>query len=471
MLLPVILAGGSGTRLWPMSRELRPKQFQSLTGPKTMLQETLLRLDDSQRSKAIIICNEKHRFLAAEQIREIGLDSAKIILEPIGRNTAPAIALASLEALKNEEDPVLLVLSADHLITDRDAFNQTIQNALPFARLGKMVVFGIVPTSPETGFGYIQQGPGLDENASSLAGFVEKPDEQTARRYLDSGNYLWNSGMFMFKAGTYLKEMEKFRPDILKFCSQAVEGATKDLDFIRVDQKSFESCPADSIDYAVMEKTDTGVVVPLRSGWSDIGSWTALAGAMEKNPQGNVLQGDVITLDAKNNFIMAENRLVAALGVENLVVVETSDAVLVASKDRVQDVKGIVEKIKTLGRCEHVTHREVFRPWGSYDSIDTGQRYQVKRITVKPGAKLSVQMHHHRSEHWVVVTGTARVTNGDKSILLTENQSTYIPIGQTHSLENPGNIPLELIEVQSGPYLGEDDIVRLEDQYGRLKEK
>lgn len=467
MPIPVILAGGSGTRLWPMSRELRPKQFQSLTGPNTMLQETLLRLDDSIRSRAIIICNEKHRFLAAEQVRAIGLQQAKIILEPKGRNTAPAIALAALEAVKNEEDPLLLVLSADHLITDRDAFSRTIQEAMHFARQGKMVVFGIVPTHPETGFGYIQMGQSLDGKAFGLAGFVEKPDEKTARNYLETGSYLWNSGMFLFTAGAYLSELEKFRPDILRACVQSVEGAIKDLDFIRVDKESFESCPADSIDYAVMEKTEAGVVVPLKSGWSDIGSWTALAGAMKKDSQGNVFQGDVIALDTKSSLIMAENRLVAALGIEDLVVVETSDAVLVASKNRVQDVKEIVGKIKSLGRCEHVNHREVFRPWGSYDCVDSGQRYQVKRITVKPGAKLSVQMHHHRSEHWVVVRGTARVTNGNKSILLTENQSTYIPIGQTHSLENPGNIVLELIEVQSGPYLGEDDIVRLEDQYGR----
>lgn len=467
MPIPVILAGGSGTRLWPMSRELRPKQFQSLTGPNTMLQETLLRLDDSIRSRAIIICNEKHRFLAAEQVRAIGLQQAKIILEPKGRNTAPAIALAALEAVKNEEDPLLLVLSADHLITDRDSFSRTIQEAMHFARQGKMVVFGIVPTHPETGFGYIQMGQSLDGKAFGLAGFVEKPDEKTARNYLETGNYLWNSGMFLFTAGAYLSELEKFRPDIFRACVQSVEGAIKDLDFIRVGKESFESCPADSIDYAVMEKTEAGVVVPLKSGWSDIGSWTALAGAMKKDSQGNVFQGDVIALDTKSSLIMAENRLVAALGIEDLVVVETSDAVLVASKNRVQDVKEIVGKIKSLGRCEHVNHREVFRPWGSYDCVDSGQRYQVKRITVKPGAKLSVQMHHHRSEHWVVVRGTARVTNGNKSILLTENQSTYIPIGQTHSLENPGNIVLELIEVQSGPYLGEDDIVRLEDQYGR----
>lgn len=467
MPIPVILAGGSGTRLWPMSRELRPKQFQSLTGPNTMLQETLLRLDDSIRSRAIIICNEKHRFLAAEQVRAIGLQQAKIILEPKGRNTAPAIALAALEAVKNEEDPLLLVLSADHLITDRDSFSRTIQEAMHFARQGKMVVFGIVPTHPETGFGYIQMGQSLDGKAFGLAGFVEKPDEKTARNYLETGNYLWNSGMFLFTAGAYLSELEKFRPDIFRACVQSVEGAIKDLDFIRVDKESFESCPADSIDYAVMEKTEAGVVVPLKSGWSDIGSWTALAGAMKKDSQGNVFQGDVIALDTKSSLIMAENRLVAALGIEDLVVVETSDAILVASKNRVQDVKEIVGKIKSLGRCEHVNHREVFRPWGSYDCVDSGQRYQVKRITVKPGAKLSVQMHHHRSEHWVVVRGTARVTNGNKSILLTENQSTYIPIGQTHSLENPGNIVLELIEVQSGPYLGEDDIVRLEDQYGR----
>jgi mannose-1-phosphate guanylyltransferase len=467
MLIPVIMAGGSGTRLWPMSRELRPKQFQSLTGSETMFQQTLLRLDDSIRSNSIVICNEKHRFLAAEQVRGIGLNSAKIILEPRGRNTAPAIALAALEALNQKVDPLLLVLSADHLITDKALFHQTIEDAAFFGDKGNMVVFGVTPTHAETGFGYIQKGQSLDKNAFQLAGFVEKPDQKTARAYLEKGDYFWNSGMFLFRAGIYITELGKFRPDILKACEQAIKGSVKDLDFIRVDKKSFEACPADSIDYAVMEKTDLGVVVPLKSGWSDIGSWTALADSRDKDEHGNVLQGDVIALDTRNSLVMAEKRLVAALGVDDLVVVETMDAVLVARKDKAQEIKSLVEQLKKAGRTEHITHREVFRPWGSFDSISEGQRYQVKRITVKPGAKLSVQMHHHRAEHWVVVKGTARVQNGDEIILVTENQSTYIPVGQIHSLENPGTIPLELIEVQSGAYLGEDDIVRFEDKYGR----
>ncbi len=469
MLVPVILAGGSGTRLWPMSRQLRPKQFLALTGTETMLQQTLLRLDVSIRSKPIIVCNEDHRFLTAEQLRAIGIDSARIILEPCGRNTAPAIALAALEAIKQEEDPLLLVLSADHLIQDSASFQETIQDAAEFASREKMLVFGVVPTSPETGFGYIKRGLNLGDKGFNLDGFVEKPDAQTAQDYLQAGDYYWNSGMFMFKAGVYLKELEKFRPDILEACSQATVKASKDLDFIRVDRESFEDCPSESVDYAVMEKTRQGVVVPLKSGWSDIGSWSALAEAMERDEHGNAVKGDVLVLDTKNCLVLAGNRLVTTLGIEDLVVVETSDAVLVASKDKVQDIKTLVEQMKNSGRQEHIAHREICRPWGSFDCIGEGARYQVKRITVNPGAKLSVQMHYHRAEHWVVVKGTAMVHNGKETLLVTENQSTYIPVGQVHSLENPGNIPLELIEVQSGSYLGEDDIVRFEDQYGRNK--
>ncbi len=469
MLVPVILAGGSGTRLWPMSRQLRPKQFLPLTGNETMLQQTLLRLDASIRSNSIIICNESHRFLAAEQLRAIGIDPAKIILEPCGRNTAPAIALAALEAAKEGDDPLLLVLSADHLIQDKASFHETIQDASYFASQGRMLVFGVVPTSPETGFGYIKRGQSLEDRGFDLAGFVEKPDKETALNYLQAGDFYWNSGMFLFKAGIYLKQLEKFRPDILKACEQASVKSTKDLDFIRVDRESFESCPYESIDYAVMEKTTLGVVVPLKSRWSDIGSWTALAEAMKmnKDEQDNVIQGDVLALDTKKCLILAENRLVSTLGIEDLVVVETSDAVLVARKDKVQDIKTLVEQMKSSGRKEHIAHREVYRPWGSFDCIGEGARYQVKRITVNPGAKLSVQMHYHRAEHWVVVKGTAMVHNGKETIMVTENQSTYIPVGQVHSLENPGTIPLELIEVQSGSYLGEDDIVRFEDKYGR----
>lgn len=468
MLYPVIMAGGNGSRLWPLSRQLNPKQFLPLADAEfSMLQATIRRLEGLETALPRLICNEQHRFLAAEQLRTLGMEQAKILLEPMGRNTAPAIALAALQVCAESEDPILLVLAADHLIGDVAAFHSRIQVALPLAAAGKLVTFGIVPTHPETGYGYIEKGSAFCEDGFAVKRFVEKPDLVTAEDYLASGRYFWNSGMFMFRAKRYLEELQLFRPDILEACQKALDGAAQDLHFTRVDQAAFAACPEDSIDYAVMEKTEDAVMVPLDTGWNDIGSWSALWDVGSKDAEGNVFKGDVIGQGVHNSYVHAENRLVAAVGVENLIVVETKDAVLVAHKNQIQDVKKIVERIKKDGRQEHVYHREVYRPWGLYDSIDMGHRYQVKRITVNPGAKLSVQMHHHRAEHWIVVSGTAKVTNGEKTYLVTENQSTYIPVGQVHALENPGVIPLELIEVQSGTYLGEDDIVRIEDIYGR----
>jgi mannose-1-phosphate guanylyltransferase len=470
-VLPIIMAGGTGSRLWPLSRVQYPKQFLPLApGGQTMLQATVQRLAGLGAAAPLLICNEEHRFLAAEQLRAMGHDDCKILLEPAGRNTAPAIALAALQATRSGaagQDAVLLVLAADHLINDVPAFHRCVQAALPLAQAGKLVACGVVPQYAETGYGYIEQGEPCG-GGYVVSRFVEKPDAATAQSYLASGRYLWNSGMFVFKASRYLQELEKFAPDILRACRAAMDAATEDLTFVRVDKAAFEACPADSIDYAVMEKTADAVVVPLDAGWSDVGSWSALWDVSAKDTAGNVLHGDVMAQDSTGLYVNASNRLVATVGVQDLVVVETKDAVLVAHKSRVQDVKKVVDQLKALGRTEHHNHREVYRPWGVYDSIDNGKRYQVKRITVKPGAKLSVQMHHHRAEHWIVVSGTAQITNGDKTYLLSENQSTYIPVGQIHALENPGKIPLELIEVQSGSYLGEDDIVRFEDRYGRV---
>ena len=469
MLYPVIMAGGAGSRLWPLSRQLNPKQFLPMVdADRSMLQATIERLSGLDVARPSLICNEEHRFLVAEQLRYLGADQTTILLEPVGRNTAPAIALAALQALQEADDPILLVLAADHLIEDVPAFHASVQAALPLAADGKLVTFGIVPTHPETGYGYIEKGSPAGDGGFVVSRFVEKPDLATAKDYLASGSFYWNSGMFMFRASRYLQELEHHRPAILAACTEAMEGGQKDMDFIRVDSEAFAGCPADSVDYAVMEKTADAVVVPLDAGWSDIGSWSALWDVSCKDDQGNAFKGDVVNHSTVNTFVHADSRLVATVGVEDLVIVETKDAILVAHRDQVQDVKKIVEKIKADGRHEHMNHREVYRPWGVYDSIDNGERYQVKRITVKPGATLSVQMHHHRAEHWIVVSGTAMVTNGDEQYLVTENQSTYIPVGQVHCLENPGVIPLELIEVQSGSYLGEDDIVRLKDQYGRV---
>lgn len=465
-MIPVILSGGSGTRLWPLSRGQYPKQFLALVSEHTMLQETVLRLNGLAGLKPpIAVCNEDHRFMLAEQLWEIGVKPAAIILEPIGKNTAPAVAMAALAA--ESEDEVLLVLPADHVLTDISAFHQAIEQAVALAETGCLVTFGIVPTHPETGYGYIKRGEMQQGAAYDVAAFVEKPDLNTAEKYVESGDYFWNSGMFAFKAGSFLQELNKFNPEMLSVCRQAIDTATTDLDFVRIDKSVFTKCPADSIDYAVMEKTDKAVVIPLDAGWNDVGSWSALWDVIDKDPFNNAINGDVLTVDTENSFIHADNKLVAAIGVRDLVIVETADAVMVAPKDRVQEVKQIVSMLKEQRRCEAEYHRKAYRPWGHYYCVDNGERHQTKRIVVKPGAKLSLQKHHHRAEHWIIVKGTALVTKAEEKILLTENESMYIPLGVVHSLENPGVIPLEIIEVQSGSYLGEDDIVRFNDQYGR----
>ena len=473
MLIPVILSGGSGTRLWPLSRELYPKQLLPLVGKGTMLQETLARLTGvGEVGAPIVVCNEQHRFLVAEQLREAGIESTSIVLEPVGRNTAPAIAIAAMAAVtgdsasQQKEDHVLLVLPADHVIQDVHAFQAAVDVGRKAALEGKLVTFGVVPDKPETGYGYIRRQAGSGP-AFGIQQFVEKPDLATATRYVESKEYFWNSGMFMFKAAQVLDEMRALAPAIYDACAQAFTAAKRDLDFTRLPAKEFGACPSDSFDYAVMEKTRHGVVVPLDAGWSDVGSWSALHEAIPGDAQGNVCLGDVLTEDTRGSYLQSTSRLVAAVGLTDHVVVETKDAVLVAPKDRVQDVKQLVAQLKKQGRYETSLHREVFRPWGSYDSIDAGDRFQVKRLMVKPGACMSLQLHHHRAEHWIVVSGTARITRGDETFLLEENQSTYIPLGTRHRIENPGKIPLHIIEVQSGGYLGEDDIVRFEDRYGR----
>ncbi|ABP61311.1 MULTISPECIES: mannose-1-phosphate guanyltransferase [Enterobacteriaceae] len=473
-LFPVIMAGGSGSRLWPLSRVLYPKQFLCLEGNLTMLQATINRLHGIECESPVVICNEQHRFIVAEQLREMNKLTENIILEPVGRNTAPAIALAALATVNSQPNtsPIMLVLAADHVIQNENAFREAVLKALPLAEEGKLVTFGIVPNKPETGYGYIRRGdPSGDSepvNAYKVAQFVEKPNQETAESYVSSGEYYWNSGMFLFRADRYLEELNKYRPDILAACKKAMNVTNPDLNFIRIDQEAFITCPDESVDYAVMEKTTDAVVVPLDAGWSDVGSWSSLWDISRKTPEGNVNTGDVLSCNTENSFLYSESGLLATVGVKDLVVVQTKDAVLIADRNAVQDVKKIVEMIKSEGRLEHHAHREVYRPWGKYDSIDTGERYQVKRLTVKPGEGISLQMHHHRAEHWIVVAGTAQVTINDQSRLLGENESIYIPVGATHCLENPGKIPLELIEVRSGSYLGEDDIVRLADRYGRV---
>ncbi|CCG36228.1 mannose-1-phosphate guanyltransferase [Xanthomonas phaseoli pv. phaseoli] len=463
-VLPIILSGGSGTRLWPLSRESYPKQFLPLVGDKSMLQSTWLRAAPVAGHAPIVVANEEHRFMAAEQLQQLGVKPSAILLEPKGRNTAPAIAVAALEATRDGADPLLLVLPSDHVIGNEAAFQAAVKVAAEAAAQGKLVTFGIKPTAPETGYGYIKAGAGT--GASAVERFVEKPDLATAQSYLASGEYYWNSGMFLFRASRYLEELRKFHPAIADACQKAWENGKRDADFTRLDKDAFAASPSDSIDYAVMEKTADAVVVPLDAGWNDVGSWSSLLDVSNQDAQGNAHHGDVIQLDCQNTYAYG-SRLIAMVGLEDVVVVETPDAVLVGHRDRIQEVKDVVSQIKTAGRSEATWHRKVYRPWGAYDSIDMGQRHQVKRITVKPGAVLSLQMHHHRAEHWIVVSGTAEVTRGEEVLLLTENQSTYIPLGVTHRLRNPGKLPLELIEVQSGSYLGEDDIVRFEDTYGR----
>lgn len=470
-IVPIILSGGSGARLWPLSREAYPKQFLPLVDQHTMLQNTALRIAGLNGIAApLVVCNTEHRFMVAEQLRSVGIQPAAVILEPIGRNTAPAVAVAALRVQSESAatDPILLVLPADHVIADVEGFRAAILQVAPQADAGRLITFGIVPTAPETGYGYIKAGAPLgDTGVCVVDRFVEKPDLATAQGYLDSGHYFWNSGMFMFHASAFLAELERFAPAMLVACQQALTASHAERDFLWLDREAFAACPKDSIDYAVMEKTDRAVVMPLAVGWNDVGSWTALWNVGARDAHGNIQRGDVISVDTHDSYIDAGSRLVATVGVEQLVVVETADAVLVASKERVQEVRAVVNRLQASQRPEGHNHRKVYRPWGFYDSIDLDLRFQVKRIMVKPGACISLQMHHHRAEHWVVVSGTARVTRGDEVFLLTENQSTYIPVGVRHRLENPGKIPLEIVEVQSGSYLSEDDIVRFEDVYGR----
>lgn len=466
-LVPVLLSGGSGTRLWPLSRETHPKQFQPLVGEQSLLQATWQRLAGLPGMAApIVVANEEHRFMVAEQLRQVGAAPSAIVLEPVGRNTAPAIAVAALQAMEGGRDPLLLVLPSDHVIGDAAGFRAAVQEARRgAAEQGSLVTFGIVPTGPETGYGYIKAAPG--DAVRAVERFVEKPDLATAQAYVASGDYFWNSGMFLFRASAYLAELEKFAPAMVGAAMAALAGGKRDVDFLRLDRAAFEACPADSIDYAVMEKTDTAAVLPINVGWNDVGSWSALWEIADQDPDGNAHHGDVLALGCRNTLAWGGRRLVSLLGLQDVIVVDTDDALLVAARDQVQQVKDIVARLKAEGRPQAAVHRKVYRPWGSYDGIDSGERFQVKRIVVKPGAALSLQMHHHRAEHWIVVSGSARVTCDDKVFLLAENQSTYIPLGSKHRLENPGKVPLELIEVQSGSYLGEDDIVRFEDVYGR----
>ncbi len=478
MIVPVILAGGTGTRLWPLSRALYPKQLMNLVDENTMLQSTVSRLKEyTGIGGPIILCNEDHRFMVAEQLRMIRVKPSAIILEPVGRNTAPALAIASLKAMAAGDDPILLVLPADHFIEDIKQFHNTLQTGERYAQMGKMITFGIVPDAPETGYGYIRKGEklsveGKKEKQILLDGFaiekfVEKPDETTAKKYVDSGDYCWNSGMFMFKASQVLKELKKFTPEIFEACDKAFENGNEDLDFFRLDAEAFKVCPSDSIDYAVMEKTDNGAMVPLQAGWNDLGSWEALWQVGEKDEDNNVVSGDILSHDVKRSYLNATSRMIAAVGLEDHIVVETPDAVLISPRDRVQDVKKLVDKLKKYHREEALSHKTDYRPWGTSESIVSTERFMVNRIVVNPNAKLSLQKHHYRSEHWIVVKGEALVTKADEQFILNEDQSTYIPIEVAHRLENPGKLPLEIIEVQTGSSLGNNDIIRLEDAYGR----
>lgn len=466
---PVILSGGAGSRLWPLSRKALPKQLLPLAGPATMIQETATRARGEGFAGPIVISNQEYRFLIAEQLRSAGITDAKIILEPAGRNTAPAAAVAALKVLEDDPDGLVLLMPSDHVVADVKAFRAAVDVAATAANDGALVTFGVKPSSPETGYGYIKAGAALSgvPGAFAVARFVEKPDRATAEAYIEAGGYYWNSGMFMFRAKSFIAEMERLEPSMLTFCRDAITHAHRDLDFIRLGEVAFLACPSQSIDYAVMEHAVNAVVVPVEMGWSDVGSWQSLWDIAPHGPDGNSILGDVIVQNSRGSYIRSEGPLVAAVGVDNLVVVATKDAVLVSHRDSAQDVKKVVEELEAKGRDHHIHHAVVNRPWGSYEGVDAGDRFQVKRIIVKPGAKLSLQMHHHRAEHWVVVSGTALVTCDDRQFLLPENESTFIPQGARHRLENPGKVPLHLIEVQSGGYLGEDDIVRFEDSYGR----
>ena len=462
----IVMAGGAGTRLWPLSRASHPKQFIKFGTDKSLMQEAILRVRALSDGSPTIVCNKGARFMVAEQLQSIGVKDAAILLEPVRRNTAPAVGLAALHALDQGTDPELLVLAADRVIKDIPAFHRAIKDAQVHASAGKIVTFGVVPTRAETGYGYIKKGQDV-KSGHLVDAFVEKPILSDAKKFLESGNYLWNSGMFMFKASTYINELQELAPDIYKACRESIDNSIVDLDFIRMPEDVFSQSPSDSIDFAIMEKTNSAVVIPLASEWSDVGDWSSMYAVSEKDANQNVLVGDVLSIDSSDSYIRSDDRLVAVVGVDNLVIVDTKDALLVAHKDRTQDVKKLVDELESHEYPHAKFHREVHRPWGKYDSVDSGERYQVKRITVNPGAKLSLQKHYHRAEHWIVVSGSAKVTKGESEILLSENQSTYIPVGEVHCLENPGKIPLELIEVQSGSYLGEDDIVRIDDVYGR----
>lgn len=481
LLQPVILSGGSGTRLWPLSREKHPKQLLALIGDETMLQATATRIQDfdgalSVAETLIVVCNEEYRFITAEQLRAIGFNQSTLILEPVGRNTAPALTLAALESVRHNDDAMLLIMPADHVIADVTAFHTAIRNGLPEAMKGAMITFGIVPNRPETGYGYIQVGEIVGDSAvRDLCAFVEKPALSTAQQYIEDGNYLWNSGIFMLRASSWLKAIEHFNPAMFNACTQAMQEAKVDCDFVRINPSAFLKCPSDSIDYAVMEKLSTspelglhGRVVPLNAGWSDVGAWDAVWQASDKDQDGNSVHGQVMMEDSRDCLVISDSRLVTCLGMENAIVIETADAVLVTNKENTQNIKLIVNRLKENKYPQTDNHRKVYRPWGHYDSIDSGEHFQVKRIVVTPGGRLSMQMHHHRAEHWIVVSGTAVVTRGDEILTLTANQSTYIPLGVKHRLENHGTVDLELIEVQSGSYLGEDDIVRFDDIYGRV---
>ncbi|WP_418641902.1 mannose-1-phosphate guanylyltransferase/mannose-6-phosphate isomerase [Vibrio chaetopteri] len=472
MLIPIVMAGGSGSRLWPLSRANYPKQFLSIAGKGSLLQQSVSRLDGMSHADPFVICNEEHRFIVAEQLRQVRKDHSGILLEPFGRNTAAAVAMAALFNARHDRDSLLLVLAADQVIKKVESFHKSVAAAIDHANKGNLVTFGIEPDSPHTGYGYIKAGE-EQRGSNPIKGykvnsFVEKPNLETAQQYLKDGSYLWNSGMFLFKASTYLEELEKFRPDILKACESAFDSHFEDLDFIRMSSELFSQIPDESIDFAVMEKTKKAVVVPMDANWSDVGSWSALWGVSNKDEQGNATRGDVLTEQTQNSYIYSQDKLVATVGVDNLIVVETKDAVLVANKDKVQDVKSIVNQLKQQNRAECNQHQEVYRPWGSHETVSQGERYHVKQVLVKPKEKTALQMHHHRAEHWVVVSGTAKVTKGNETFLLTENQSTYIPVGIPHSVENPGQVPLELVEVRSGSYLEEDDIVRFDAQASKF---